>query len=106
MTTPKHSPGPWTAKIVPEFGKFEGGYMGTITDANGDFVYSGPADKRSLKGATKEQASANATVMAAAPRMLAALKVICDKDGPDGWFLVTHAELTEALAAIADAEPE
>ena len=68
-----HTPGPW--HLAGNYNwDFKGGYLGEIHAANGDKIYAGPANFHSLRGATREQAKANAQLIASAPELLAALE--------------------------------
>ena len=95
MTTPSHTPGPW--KVAGRYGK----YSDEITDANGQaiaWVFTRKADPQIVTGVLDSpEGQANASLIAAAPELLAALKSILDGGIADPVeVLKAHAAITKA----------
>ena len=90
MTTQaKHTPGPWAALMQDP---------PTIADRRGCRV----ATSCALPGQSAEEQEANARLIAAAPDLLAALRVIAEDGRRDGWIPSYH--WGEAQKAIVKAE--
>jgi hypothetical protein len=71
-----YTPGDWRAESSG-YGSwdFRGGYLGVIySDWDGLILYTGPSSFHSIRGDTREQAEANAKLMALGPRLVFGLK--------------------------------
>jgi hypothetical protein len=90
----KHTPGPW-------FHKTDFGQVGSVETADGDVI----AQAQSLGPLDHERRNANARLIAAAPDLLAALKLVLE-DAREFFPTVSAQAITAAEAAIAKAEGE
>ncbi len=74
MSAPAWTPGPWVARKGAYAGwEFTGGFLGRITAENGREIYAGVSCFHALRGATEEEADANARLIAAAPDLAEAV---------------------------------
>lgn len=87
MTEPKHTPGPW--RVDPD-------YPWDIQNADGSLEIASVNPYRREDGEDGEVGDADARLIAAAPDLLEALRVIAESD-------ITNARKV-ALSAIAKAE--
>ena len=93
----KFTPGPW-------------GHMGNGLISAGEFTYVAQIKgarftDKDIGAPRQEQADANATLIAAAPDLYAALKAIADlDDGDKPYFWHFEHEFADARAALAKAD--
>ncbi len=98
-TTGKHTPGPW------EVG--DGGVRGSehtiyCSDRTGSAVATVKFEPIDLTGRSPHERAANARLIAAAPDLLAACKMVADI--AVSWSPITPGDIAQVRAAIAKAE--
>ncbi|MBU6336083.1 MAG: hypothetical protein KGS47_16970 [Chloroflexi bacterium] len=92
MTQDKHTPGPWAAHDKAAYGT-------SIT--NGSITGQYIADVQMYRGLTLDEYKANVRLIAAAPDLLASLRVFVERAWSSCRF--SDAEVAAARAAIAKA---
>ena len=98
----KHTPGPWKASSIGyNEWPFEGGYNGKIYAEGGYCIYQGPASFNALRGRSREEAEANAILIASAPALvqrIAELEAkITQLEQAGGWQPVDIGEYGNVL---------
>lgn len=97
-----HTPGPWTARLSKACGIVTGFHI--AASPHGSTLPVVEAEQRFSVTRKPEQIEANANLIAAAPELLAALRLlVADVAGYEAWQRPCHA-LDVARFAIAKAE--